>query len=182
MLFSVAEALAVTAALSADAFVSAFAHGADKVKIPLPHCLLISLICTAFLAVALFLGDLISGIIPQSAAVWGGFFIFLGIGTLKILKRPNQATCSRTAPPARLPLPQAAVLAVGLSLDGLAAGIGAGLAAPNYVFIIGFSLLTGVAAILAGGFAGRKAASKIRFSLTWLSGIVLIGLAFVQLI
>ena len=184
MLLSLIEALAVTSALSADAFVSAFALGADKTKVPFTHCLLISLICTAFLAVALLAGELISLILPEHAAVWGGFIMFLALGIFKLLKRPPPKESGRVSasPAARLSAPQAAILAVGLSLDGLAAGFGAGLAAPDYAAVIIFSPLIGVAAIMLGSLAGRKAAAKIRFSLTWLSGAALIGVAFAQLI
>jgi len=181
MFLSVLEALAVTAALSADAFVSAFALSAGKVKISFFHSVIISVICTVFLAASLLAGDLISVCIPTHAAMWTGFFIFLSLGLFKLIKRPSAKDTAAVEPLPKLSLPQSALLAVGLSIDGLAAGLGAGLVSPRYFFVILFSLLTGVAAILSGAFVGRKAAAKIRFSLAWVSGAVLILLAFLKL-
>jgi len=207
------EALALTSALSADAFVSAFAYGADKVKIPLKSCIVISLICTAMLTTALVIGDMASGIIPIRLAVWVSFSIFVVIGSIKILSpvikgvkkrraaqkmqaeecRPCQSgdigTNSRDGLPVpqhkpddetqairRLSLAQSILLAVALSLDGLGIGFGAGLNAPNFALIITLSLITNGIALALGALLGNKLSKKIRFSLSWLSGVVLIFL------
>jgi len=78
--------------------------------------------------------------------------------------------------PRRLTIAQSALLAVALSLDGLGIGIGYGLGTPNFPLIITLSLITNCAALLLGALAGNKLSKKIRFSLSWLSGVVLIGI------
>ena len=202
------EALALTSALSADSFVSAFAYGTDKVKIPLKSCVIISLICTAMLTAALALGDLAGSFVPLHFAVWISFSIFVVIGSIKILspiikgikkRRVSTPThcndivqdnintpdnnssllipnSSLPPYPRRLTIAQSALLAVALSLDGLGIGIGYGLGTPNFPLIITLSLITNCAALLLGALAGNKLSKKIRFSLSWLSGVVLIGI------
>jgi putative Mn2+ efflux pump MntP len=76
---------------------------------------------------------------------------------------------------------EAALLAAALSLDGLATGFGAGLAAESALLIILFSLFTDAFLLTAGRFAGSKVARKIKINLSWLSGLLLIGLAFLKL-
>ncbi|MCL2369832.1 MAG: manganese efflux pump [Firmicutes bacterium] len=203
------EALALTSALSADSFVSAFAYGTDKVKIPFKSCVIISLICTAMLTAALALGDLAGSFVPLHFAVWISFSIFVVIGSIKILsplikgikkrRSPTSVPCnyddtvqdnintpdnnsSLLTPNSslhhtrRLTIAQSALLAVALSLDGLGIGIGYGLGTPNFPLIITLSLITNCAALLLGALAGNKLSKKIRFSLSWLSGVVLIGI------
>ncbi|MFQ7119490.1 MAG: manganese efflux pump [Intestinibacter sp.] len=72
-------------------------------------------------------------------------------------------------------------LALALSLDGLAAGFGAGLVAANFIQIIIFSLIINIIAILGGCFVGNKIAEKTELNLSWLSGVTLILLAFLKL-
>jgi len=223
------EALALTSALSADAFVSAFAYGTDKVKIRLKSCAVISIICTAMLTAALTVGDLASDIIPIESAVWISFFIFLIIGSIKLMSPIIKKIKKRTAPlpsahslteeelqtvalgenslPAErypndrigntldnnlnllnplkrrsLSLPQSMLLAIALSLDGLGIGFGAGLNAPNFSLIIILSLITNGVALALGAFLGNKISNKIRFSLSWLSGVVLIAIGISNLL
>jgi len=75
-----------------------------------------------------------------------------------------------------LSIPQSALLAIALSLDGLGIGFGAGLNAPNFALIITLSLITNGVALILGALLGNKLSKKIRFSLSWLSGVVLIAL------
>ncbi|MCL1866084.1 MAG: manganese efflux pump [Oscillospiraceae bacterium] len=79
---------------------------------------------------------------------------------------------------------EAAPLAIALGLDGLSVGFGAGIAATvaGAFLITGLSLVSDIAAITVGCFLGNKVAKKISFDLSWLSGVVLIGLAFMGIL
>jgi putative Mn2+ efflux pump MntP len=72
---------------------------------------------------------------------------------------------------------EAGVLAVSLSLDGMAVGFGAALLSINVWALLGWSLVTNMVAIIAGRHMGHTLADKLPFNISWLSGVVLIGLA-----
>jgi len=76
---------------------------------------------------------------------------------------------------------EAVALAVSLSLDGIAVGFGAALGNINVLAVILASLVTNVVAVMLGNYFGNKLARKVPFSLTWLSGVVLLVMAFMKL-
>ncbi|MCL2592851.1 MAG: manganese efflux pump, partial [Defluviitaleaceae bacterium] len=77
---------------------------------------------------------------------------------------------------------EAIVLAVSLSLDGFAVGFSAAMLGMNFLAVIIFTLIVDFIALLLGGWLGNKAANKLRFNISWLAGLILIGLAVVQLL
>ena len=77
---------------------------------------------------------------------------------------------------------EAVVLAVSLSLDGLAVGLGAAMIGVNVWILITFTLIADFVALLLGSLLGNNAANKLRFNISWLAGVILIGLAFMQLL
>jgi len=78
------QAVFLAAALSLDAFVAAFSFGVNKVKIPLISAFLITLICTAVLAGALFLGALFSTVINPNTAKIISCIILIVVGLVKL--------------------------------------------------------------------------------------------------
>jgi Domain of unknown function DUF. len=104
---------------------------------------------------------------------------FLGLDfdiNIGIKKEENEIISSKI-----LKLKEASSLSVALSLDGLAVGFGAALANANSIQIVAFSLISDMLAVMLGGFLGNKIAEKISFNLSWLSGIMLMILAFLKL-
>ena len=81
-----------------------------------------------------------------------------------------------------LSVPESVCLALAMSLDGAAAGFGAALGNLNPVAVLFFSLLFGFTAIQGGFLLGNRLAQKTHFSVDWLSGALLILLAFLRLI
>lgn len=77
---------------------------------------------------------------------------------------------------------EAVLLAVSLSLDGIAAGFGAALGGFNAAAVVFASLITNVFAVSSGCRLGRRLSGKLPFNVTWLSGLILIGLAFSKLL
>ena len=65
LFYAVLEALLLVVALSMDAFVASFAYGAQRIKIPFSSAAIISVICTAMLAVSLLAGALLRPFLPQ---------------------------------------------------------------------------------------------------------------------
>lgn len=210
VVYTVLEAFLLVAALSMDAFTASFAYGTDKIKIPVVSVALISVICSGILAVSLFLGKGMAAWIPQRVTGYICFGILLALGVVKLFdssikalirKRndfskeicfsmfnlnlilhiyadPQEADLDSSR---RLSPKEAASLAVALSLDGLAAGFGAGVADINPFLAIGMSLVIGAVAIVTGCFLGNRLAERISVDLSWLSGAMLIVLAFLKL-
>ncbi|MCL2521417.1 MAG: manganese efflux pump [Erysipelotrichales bacterium] len=78
---------------------------------------------------------------------------------------------------------EAAPLAIALGLDGLSVGfgIGIGITIANAFLIVGLSLFTDIILVIFGCFLGNRLAKKISLDLSWLSGVILIIIAFVGL-
>ena len=209
-LFSSLNAVLLVGALSIDAFVASFAYATSKIKIPFKSALIINVVSTSILGIALFCGSLISRFIPSIFTTSICFTMLLMLGaaklfdsTLKALIGPRgslsrnyqfkvsdfrfflQVYIDNTAADVdhslTLSPKESFSLALALSLDGLAAGFGAGLVSANFVQIILFSLIVNIVAILGGCFVGNKIAQKTELNLSWLSGVTLILLAFLKL-
>lgn len=186
LFYAALEALLLVVALSLDAFVASFAYGAQRIRIPYSSAAIISVICTAMLAVSLLAGSLLRPFLPQSLTKGLCFAILFLLGlvklcdsTIKTLIRKHKRADrdgSRELSPA-----EAASLAVALSLDGLAVGFGAALMQVNFLMVMLFSLAVGMLAVRLGGKIGNRAAQKLPFDLSWLSGALLIVLAILKL-
>lgn len=202
------DALLVTA-LCIDAFVASFSYGVNKIKIPFISALIISAVCSLLLALAIFVGVVARSFIPAQLAFGICFVILLVLGIVRlcdsILKNiirkskiqknirfkflnlrfilqiyadPEEAdfNASRVLNPG-----EAVYLALALSLDGLTVGFGAGLVSSFPIFIVLFSLAINLAAVKFGCGLGSKVAEMLKLDLSWLSGAILIGLAFAKL-
>lgn len=204
------EALVLVLALSVDTFVASFAYGANRIRIPFRSVAVINLICTLMLALSLLAGSLIRPYIPQEITRVVCFSILLILGvvklcdsTLKAYIRKNRHLRKKVsfsllhlnfilqiyADPEQadkdasqeLSVGEAVSLAVALSLDGLAVGFGAALTSINVWLAVGISLIGGALLMKLGCFIGRKAAEKLSLDLSWLSGVLLMVLAFLKL-
>jgi putative Mn2+ efflux pump MntP len=71
-------------AICIDAFITSFAYGAAKTKIPVLSMVVISIICTAVLALSLSIGTAASQVIPRNLSKIICFTIFLVRELLKV--------------------------------------------------------------------------------------------------
>ena len=69
------------------------------------------------------------------------------------------------------------LLALALSLDGLVAGVGAGLLYSNKLLLVACSFVAGIAVMLLGWMLGYRCRHFIRRDLSWISGACLLLLA-----
>ena len=209
-LFAILPAAAIAVSISIDAFAASFAYGCKKIKIPMLSALIINLICTAAIVLSFLFGTVLIQYISEDFAAGLAFLILLILGLVKlfdsitksIIRKHTQfnkevnlsvfnfkllmrlyadpeaadVDASKSISPK-----EAVVLAVSLSLDGLAIGLGAAMIGVNIWILIVLTLIADFAALLLGGWLGNKAASKLRFSISWLAGVILIGLAIMQL-
>jgi putative sporulation protein YtaF len=77
---------------------------------------------------------------------------------------------------------EAFYLAVALSLDALAVGFASALGDINLKLVVLFSLITDAVFVWVGLLIGRKFAEKSKLNLSWLSGLILIGLAVMKVV
>jgi len=209
--FYLIGAAALAFSVSIDAFAAAFAYGCNRIKIPLISMLIINLICTATISLSFIFGTALSQFIPEWVAIGLSFTILLIIGITKLMDSITKTIIRKHADINKeiklslfnfklilqiyadpesadvdesksISAKEATVLAVSLSLDGFAVGFGAAFLGFNVWAIIVFSLLANGLCLLLGSVLGNKAAKNLRFNISWLAGVILIGLAFIQLL
>ena len=207
---SIMEAAAIASTLSIDAFTAGFAYGSKKIRIPFSSVQIITLICCAVTGLSLFLGHILRPFLPEWLAVGIAFTVLFLIGLTKLLDGIVKTIIRKYtgldrafrfsvfdlkfilrlyADPeaadkdvsAHISYGEAAVLAVSLSLDSMAVGFAAALAGVNPWALIGWSLITNTVAIVLGRKLGFNLANKLPFNITWLGGLVLMGLAISHL-
>lgn len=203
--------LLLVLSISLDSFIASIAYGTNKIKIPFKSVLIIDIISSLVLGFSLALGSIIKDFIPQTIAVTFSFIILLSLGIYRlfeflfkdyILKHSNSNTpftfklfdfkfvmeiyADETKADFDnskiLSSREAFYLSLALSLDSLAVGFGSSLVTINILEIIFICLITGIIAISLGVFIGEKFAQKFNFELSWLSGILLIILAFMRIL
>ena len=210
MIIILIEALVLALTLSLDAFTVGFAYGSDKIKIPVWSVIIISVICSVVTGLSFIAGNIIKHYIADWVTIIICFAILIILGIIKILDSFTKSVIRKHknlnkqikfsffnikfilnlyADPedadidaSKILSPgEAVALAVSLSLDGLAVGIGAAMGNVNGLAVVIFSLVTNALAVIFGSGLGNKIAEKISFNLSWLSGVILIILAFSKL-
>ncbi|MCL2048546.1 MAG: manganese efflux pump [Defluviitaleaceae bacterium] len=202
------EAAILATSLSVDALTAGFAYGSTKIKIPMLSVQVINLICCGVIGAAMLLGGLLKPLMPENFAPWVAFVILLIMGIIKLLdglikaciRRYTQKEFSFSVSNVKFILhlyanPEAAdadvsadlspreavMLAIPLSLDGMAVGFAAVLAGISPWALLAWSFCTNTAAIILGHRVGNCLAKKVPFNISWLAGIALIALAFGRL-
>jgi putative sporulation protein YtaF len=203
------QILLVTA-LCLDAFTASLACGVSKTKIPPLSALVISLVCTATLALSAGLGAAAMSFIPSSVSGVVSFVLLLLIGSAKSFEYFLKRMISRTENKRNqirmklfdlnfvlmvyadtekadidksktLSVKEAVYLALALSIDGFAAGFGWGLTHINYIELILLSLLSNLLAVAGGYFLGKLLTKITKLDFSWVGGLILIILAFTKL-
>ncbi len=204
------ESVFFVTALSTDALIASFAYGSNKIKIPMISVQVISFLCTIVLGISLLLGTFLKSFIPGGVLHLVSFGILFILGVIKLLDNliksaiekhttinkqiefsllnlnfilniyanPKEADVdnSKTLSPR-----EALSIAIALSIDSLVAGVGAALANISILAVIISSLVLSTLAVKLGEQLGHKLCEKMPFGLSWLSGAILISLAFLRL-
>lgn len=184
----ITEALILSMACSVDCAVVGFAYGLNKTKIRFTAAFIVSFICSLALGLSLFFGSIIGKYVKESITLAICAVILIALGLIKIFNSLIKNRFRRrgeiisTNP---LSFLGAVMLALALSLDGIAVGLSAGLVREEllfYVIIIGLSIITNAAFLLLGRFLGANAAKRISPNFAWISGLLFIILAIFKLI
>ena len=211
MLFSIFQAFFLVLALSLDTFTAGVALGTQKIRLPFRSVLAISLTCSASLWLAISLGGWIGNwISPRTGAVIGCIILVmmgsvrLFDGVIKELLRrccenkegmvfyrknlkiflqvcvdSAQADFNRSQ---SLSVPEAISLAAALSVDGLAAGVGAGILDVSHWLIFLIAMLINLFAVHLGCRTGIRFSRKHEQDISWVAGALLIVLGLIKLI
>ena len=205
-----AEAFIIASSLSLDAFTVGFAYGSDKIKIPFLSVQIINIICTSILGISFLAGSILKNYMPRWIAVFICFAVLVILGIMKILDSFTKSIIRKHkninkkikftflnlnfilnlyADPEKADIDlskilspsESVALAISLSLDGLAVGFGAAMGDVNGLAVFLFSFITNALFIVFGIYIGNKIAKKVPFNLSWLSGVILVILAFSKL-
>jgi putative sporulation protein YtaF len=209
-LFVLLEAALLASTLSLDALTAGFAYGTNKTKIPMLSAFIINLICTGITGLALFAGIMLKPYLPERLTVALAFTVLFLIGLIKLLDSITKSIIRKhnnlskeingslfnfkfvlnvyANPEAAdvdasksLSSSEAVLLAISLSLDGIAVGFGAALVDINAIAVVLWSLFTNVGFLLGGHLLGQKLSAKLPFNFSWLGGVILIALAISKL-
>ncbi|MCL1806845.1 MAG: manganese efflux pump [Oscillospiraceae bacterium] len=172
----VLEGLVLAFVCSIDAFAAAFAYGGKRIRIPLLSAALITAICTAFLSGALLLGVWARPLLPDWLIISIGSGILFILGIWKLLDKGHIKDGDKNGDMIISPF-EAVALSLAVGIDGLAAGVSAGVGNVDFTAATAGSAVLGLAAILGGSRLGRKVSGALPFNPSWLGGVILIGLA-----
>ena len=198
--------LLLVIALSIDAFVAGFAYGVDKIRIPFLSMSVIGSFSAISLWISLLAGrGLLVGLSPGFARFISITLLFVvGLaklfdGTIKCIIRrkepmekhmfdfrflltvyadPNKADKDKGG---ILSAKEACSLGIALSIDSMAAGIGAGIAAAPILFPVILAFIMGASAIGLGVFLGNRVAARYSLDFSWIGGFLLILLSVLKM-
>lgn len=203
------QSLLLVLSLCIDTFVASIAYGTDKIKIPFSSALIINAVCSLFLAFSLFIGSIFKDFLSPGVASGLSFSLLFILGVYRLFESFSKTYIEKFSYE-DIPLTfklfdfkfvlqiyanetkadydkskiltskEAFYLAVALSLDSLAVGFGSSLGSVNYLEVICLSLVIGISALLLGSYLGSRFVQKVDINLSWLSGAILIGLAFMR--
>ncbi len=178
------EILLLVTALSVDAFAAGFVYGVSKIKVPLASIIVVTGISSLILVCSLITGNLISRLIPGNLTQYFSFLLLFVLGLAKLFDRSrhDEAETADKNKDAFVSPTEAFTLGVALSIDSLAAGIGAGIGSAYIPVAFLASFLIGALALIAGSWLGGLISSRCRLNLCWISGVLLILLAFMKLL
>ena len=161
-------------ALTTDSFVVSFSYGAQNVKMSMKMILVMNLVMSLLLAGGICTGRVMEGFFPRNIASAAGALVLLGMGGYRIWKFLQGRRSGEEQEVQELDYFQGILLALILSLDGLAAGIGTGLVQAEEGLLIPGVFLGGILMMEAGWRAGNHFRHVFRKDISWISGICLL--------
>lgn len=203
------ETLILVLSVSIDSFLASISYGTSKIKIPLKSILILDIISSTMLGLSLLIGGLLQNYISLNIAKIISFIILFCLGLYRLFEGMLKTYINKNYKnfsPLKFKLfdfqfvlqvyadetkadfdnsktlssREAMYLAFALSLDSLAVGFGSSLISINYMQVFIFSLFIGFMLILLGSYIGKKFIENLNLNLSWLSGLLLILLAFLR--
>lgn len=202
--------LFIVVAVCLDSLAIGMSYGIKEIKIPKISLLIIDFVCTFFLFISMFLGDIVKSILPGNMPSIISFLILFSLGLYFILecfiknliKKQNgtdkkleiklsnikiiidvvvDCTKADMNNSGDIDIKEAMYLGTALSLDALGIGFGAAMGNIGYIQVLIFAFIFNIFAIVLGLYIGKKLVSKIEIDFSWISGVILIFIALCKL-
>ncbi len=167
------ETIVFVLAISLDTFAAAICFGVGGVMIEAGKSAVIAFVCTLFFAASVYIGVAFGDAMPERFGAVISFFILTAIGFIRLVHSDKTEVRSMN-------MRQTIVFAASMSVDGLFAGFGAGVADFS-MLSIPLSFATVFCAVFFGSRLGGKIAKALKFDVSKLGGALLILLAFARL-
>lgn len=203
------EILLLVLSVSIDSFIASISYGSSRIKIPIISALIVDIISSSMLGFSLIFGSFIQNYISINTAKLISFMILFFLGFYRLfecLLKSYINNKAKDSPPLQFKLldlnfvlqvyanetkadidkskvlsyKEAIYLSVALSLDSIAVGFGSSLILINYIQVFIVSIIIGILVILFGSLLGKRFAEMTNLNLSWLSGAMLIILAFLR--
>lgn len=202
------DMLVLVLATCCDSFFMSVAYGVKKIRIPVTAMLVIACCSTLVLGVSLTLAGWISSIVSDEFGKWISFAILFTLaltslfqGQVKhyVKKHKDQPLIIRFQGISfvvdifldeteadqdhskELSVKEAFYLGVALSLDSFGSGLAYGIGFANVAVLLGISFVAGVLVIWSGSVLGKRAVHRFHGDISWISGCLLLVLAFLRL-
>ncbi len=175
----------LAAALSADIFAAGFTYGAGGIRLSSAAALLLTTLPAVVLTLSMGLGGAAGSYFPEIPGRILGALLLAALGVWNLMDRSahEEVTRADKNQDRFVTCPEALALSAALSLDSLAGGVGAGTGEAVYlVAVFLFGLLTGLAALFLGKYAGKCVSSRLRFRPGQVGGGMLLVLAVLKLL
>lgn len=178
------QVMVLVTAISMDAFAAGFAYGISKVKMPAASVGIVSAVSALMLFVSILAGRVLSGYLTDSFTAEAGFIILFVLGIVKLFAPSGRKEAEEADRDGNhiLSAGEAVTLGIALSLDSIAAGIGVGVGVSGMLWAVPAALCINYIVMKLGGRLGRLLSDKIHAQLSWISGVLLIVLAFMRLL
>ena len=169
-------------AVSVDAFAAGFSCGVSKIKIPFVSTLVVAGVSSVALGGGLAVGCAAGRLIPGDLAEDICIVILFVLGITKLFDHSphNEADQANKNKDTCVSPEEAVTLGAALSMDRVAGGLGACVDASWIPAAFLLSFLVGALAIGLGETLGRVISTRCSSNLCWVSGILLIALAFLK--
>lgn len=192
--------------LSIDSFMAGFSLGMNRIFISFKYLILLNGISSFFLFLSIFFGFYFQNQLSVQTTHILSLILFLILGIEKILEsifhkitqnekeikirlsklefifhiyanpEISDFDCSK-----QISCIEALFLGLALSLDNLVIGLGIGLLNMPFIYVIICSFLIGTFLLTIGNFIGKKVCKNCKFESSWISGIILVVLAFLKI-
>lgn len=191
--------------LSIDSLMAGFSLGMNRIRVPIQYLFLLNGIGACLLLLSIWFGTYFERTILPHSAQFLSMVLFLILGICKILESIYHKLTSQEKevkirmhqvefifhiyanPEAsdmdlskHISCKEAICLGLALSLDNLAIGIGIGLLDVSGILVTLLSFVIGVILIETGHLFGMRIGKKHKFESAWISGMILIILAFLK--
>lgn len=145
-----------TAALCADSFAASFVCGTGKIKIPRNSAWILAFCPAAVLAAASALGTALRPLLQEELPVFLSASLLMLLGFSRFTASPASSSIPGKSSAKQLSASGSFFLAMGLSSDNGAAGLGAGLAGTSLAALFFLSLVLSFLSVRLGAFLGGK--------------------------